>query len=67
MDNSVFDLIPFKHVNAASFIATMAKYEELGLPIILTNGAKMYPHGWSGYVNPKRKRHGQEIRKHVTR
>ena len=58
MKDSEFELIPFKHLNAASFIATMAKYEELGVPITLTNGAKMYPQGWLNFVYPKRKKDG---------
>ena len=31
-------------------IATMACYEALGKPIILKNGAKMYPEGWLRFL-----------------
>ena len=54
MDKEIFDLIPFKDVNSMSFIATMAKYEELGVPIILTNGAKLYPEGWLRWIKVKK-------------
>ena len=46
MNAEVFELIPFKDLNSLEFIATMALYERQGEPILLTNGAKLYPEGW---------------------
>ena len=47
--DSIIDLLPWE-LDVPSAIATFAMYEHLKLPIILKNGAKMYPKGWLSFV-----------------
>jgi len=45
MNQDLLDLMPFEPT-----IFIMAGYEATGLPIILKNGAKLYPKGWLRFI-----------------